>query len=166
MHGDLQRSVLDAIGEAQAMAALQQEDYRIDIAALIQSAALENAKIAQHAASSNNEAVVEQYHTTRQEIATHLEHSQETLTEDVANLQESLQSLHIEIERRTDELKELILSTSRTKKESKRKALQKRGESVTVIIMSLRAFSAELQVSTINLAVPIRTDLQRSEAPQ
>jgi predicted nucleic acid-binding Zn-ribbon protein len=90
--------------------------------------------------------IEEQHELTRRDIVDALEREHETIKGDVAELRRSLHQLHAEMERRAKELKSIILQIDRTRKDKERRSLQKKGNSISVILMSLHTLYQELQV--------------------
>jgi hypothetical protein len=146
LHSETQHKVRDEIEEARLFVELQHEQTRLEIidavdgATTIQQASINSSAIATALK------VEEQHELTRRDITVALEREHEVIKQDVAGLQRSLQQLHAEMERRAQELKSIILQIDRTRKEEERRSLQKKGNSISVILMSLHTLYQELQV--------------------
>ena len=75
-------------------------------------------------------------------------------TTKINGLQQGLHHLQLEIDRKLEELKDLVIMINTTKDGPKRESLKKRGNSSTVIIMSLRELYKSLEVSDGNWIKP------------
>ena len=72
----------------------------------------------------------------------------EIMKEEINELQHGLQKLQVEIGRKVDELKDLVLKIDSTAEGAERRLLRKRGNTVTVTLMSLNELYGSLQVRT------------------
>ena len=83
---------------------------------------------------------------TRVAITDLVESNHEVMKQEINELQHGLQQLQIEISRKVDELKDLVLKINSTAEGAERRLLRKRGNTVTVTLMSLYELYRSLQV--------------------
>ena len=83
---------------------------------------------------------------TRAQISKVLEKNQETMRQEINGLQRGLNQLQLEIDRKTEELKEIIIKVNTTREGPDRKLLRKMGNSATVVLMSLHELYKDLEV--------------------
>ena len=86
---------------------------------------------------------------TRAQISKVLEKNQETMRQEINGLQRGLHQLQLEIDRKTEELKEIIIKVNTTREGPDRKKLREMGNSATVVLMSLRELYKALEVFAI-----------------
>ena len=86
--------------------------------------------------------------TTRAQITETMDRNQEILKQQIIGLQRGLRQLQLEIDRKTEELKEIVLKINTTREGPDRKWLKEIGNSATVVLMSLRELYKALQVRT------------------
>ena len=109
------------------------------------------------AASGNNDAIstqagnisarIEQANdNTRAQISKVLEKNQETMRQEIKELQRGLHQLQLEIDKKTEELKEIIIKVNTTREGPHRKLLRNMGNSATVVLMSLHELYKALEV--------------------
>ena len=72
------------------------------------------------------------------QISKVLEKNQETMRQDINGLQRGLHQLQLEIDRKTEELKEIIIKVNTTREGPDRNKFREMGDSATVVLMSLR----------------------------
>ena len=110
-----------------------------------------------HAASGHDEALsTEAEHisarieaaseNTRAQITETMDRNQAILKQQITGLQRGLRQLELEIDRKTEELKEIVLKINNTREGPDRKWLQRMGNSATVVLMSLLELYKALQV--------------------
>lgn len=83
---------------------------------------------------------------TRTQIVGKLDTNQEIMKQEIHGLQRGLYQLQIEIDRKVEELKELVVKINATREGPERHSLKERGNSATIIIMSLGELYKSLQV--------------------
>ena len=112
-----------------------------------------------HATATNAEDILvasESVHTvvksanadTRAAIIDLVQSNNGAMKQEINELQHGLQKLQIEISRKVDELKDLVLKINSTAEGAERRLLRKRGNTVTVTLMSLYELYGSLQVRT------------------
>ncbi|KAM0802013.1 hypothetical protein BDR22DRAFT_888067 [Usnea florida] len=79
------------------------------------------------------------------QISKVLEKNQETMRQEINGLQRGLHQLQLEIDRKTEELKEIIIKISTTREGPNRKKLREMGNSATVVLTSLRELYKALE---------------------
>ena len=110
-----------------------------------------------HAASGYNDAISTQVENisaqieqasdnTRAQISRVIEKNQETMRQEINGLQRGLHQLQLEIDRKTGELKEIIIKVNTTREGPDRTLLKKTGNSATVVLMSLHELYKALEV--------------------
>ena len=77
---------------------------------------------------------------TRAAITDLVQSNHEVMKQEFNELQHGLQKLHIEISRKVDELKDLVLKIDSTAEGAERRLLRKRGNTVTVTLMSFMSY--------------------------
>src|ERR1700722_12036067 len=143
--------VLNAIADATQANADLHDETRVELSAAIDIAVVHHNSRAQ----CTDARVTQQHELTRAEILAVLNSNQASLTEDVSGLQRSIKQLEIEMQRRTEELTDLIRQTHLARRQAERRALTERGSAVTVIIVSMENLATELKVCCYsNLQVP------------
>lgn len=85
---------------------------------------------------------------TRTQITEILDRNHKELRQEINGLQRGLLQLHLEIDRKTDELKEIVSKINTTSEGPDRKLLREMGNSATVVLMSLRELYKTLEVWT------------------
>ena len=83
---------------------------------------------------------------TRAAITDLVQSNHGVMKQEINELQHGLQELKIEIGRKVDELKDLVLKIDSTAEGAERRLLRKRGNTVTVTLMSLHELYESLQV--------------------
>lgn len=84
--------------------------------------------------------------TTRAQITETLNRNQDIMKQEIYGLQRGLRQLQVEIDRKTEELKEIVLKINTTREGADRNLLKERGNSATVVLMSLYELYKALQV--------------------
>lgn len=82
----------------------------------------------------------------RAQITETLDRNQDVMRQEIDGLQRGFRQLQIEIDRKTEELKEILFKISTTREGRDRNLLKGRGNSVTVVLMSLHELYKALQV--------------------
>lgn len=90
--------------------------------------------------------VKEENEGTRTQIVDLFDANQEVMEQRVRGLERGLRHLEKEINRRADELKDLVMKINTTREGPDRRLLRDKGNSVNVILMSLYELYASLQV--------------------
>ena len=93
--------------------------------------------------SARNEAANEK---TRTQISEVLEKNQEIMRQEINGLHRGLRQIQLEIDRKAEELKQIIIKTSSTREGPDRNFLREKGKSATVVLMSLRELYKALEV--------------------
>lgn len=88
---------------------------------------------------------------TRAQITEILDRNQETMKQEINGLQRGLRQLQLEIDRKAEELKEIIIKISTTREGPDRNLLREMGNSATVVLMSLHELYKALQVLSARL---------------
>ena len=83
---------------------------------------------------------------TRAQITETMDRNQAIMKQQITGLQRGLCQLQLEIDRKTEELKEIVLKINTTRKGPDRKWLKEKGNSATVVLMSLLELYKALQV--------------------
>ena len=83
---------------------------------------------------------------TRAQISKLLEKNQETMRQEINGLQRGLHQLQLEIDQKTEELKEIIIKVNTTREGPDRKLLREMGNSATVVLMSLHELYKALEL--------------------
>ena len=83
---------------------------------------------------------------TRAHITEILDRNQETMMQEINGLQRGLRQLQLEIDRKTEELKEIVIKINTTHEGPHRRSLKEMGNSATVVLMSLHELYNALQV--------------------
>ena len=98
------------------------------------------------ASESVHIAVTDENANTRAVITDLVQSNHEVMKQEIHELQHGLQRLQVEIDRKVDELKDLVLKINSTAEGAERRLLRKRGNTVTVTLMSLYELYRSLQV--------------------
>ena len=85
------------------------------------------------------------------QITETLERKQEIMKQEINGLQRGLGQLQLEIDRKAEELKEIIIKISTTREGPDRNLLREMGNSATVVLMSLHELYKALQVLSARL---------------
>ena len=91
--------------------------------------------------------VSEEHQSTRVEIGAKLDANQQVMQQEIHSLQNGLQQLKLEIDKKTEELKELIVKINTTSESPQRQWLKRQGNTVHIYLMSLFELYNSLQVS-------------------
>ena len=83
---------------------------------------------------------------TRAQITETMDRNQAITKQQIIGLQRGLRQLQLEIDRKTEELKEIMLKINTTREGPDRKCLKEIGNSATVVLMSLLELYKALQV--------------------
>ena len=83
---------------------------------------------------------------TQAQISMVLENNQEIMRQQINGLQRGLHQLQLEIDRKTEELKEIINKVNTTREGPDQTLLREKGKSATVVLMSLRELYKALEV--------------------
>lgn len=83
---------------------------------------------------------------TQAQITGKLDRNQETMKQEITGLRQGLRQLQLEIDRKAEELKEIVININTTREGPDRKLLKERGNSATVVLMSLHELYRALQV--------------------
>ena len=75
-----------------------------------------------------------------------LDRNQEVTKQEISGLQRGLRQLQLEIDRKAEELKEIVIKINATREGPDRKLLREIGYSATVVLMSLHEPYKALQV--------------------
>lgn len=94
---------------------------------------------------------------SRAQISKVLEKNQETMRQEINGLQRGLYQLQLEIDRKTEELKEIIIKVNTTREGPDRELLRKMGNSATVVLMSLHELYKALEEMLKSLICRART---------
>ena len=89
--------------------------------------------------------------TTRAQITKTLNRNQDIMKQEIYGLQRGLRQLQLEIDRKAEELKEIVLKINTTREGADRKLLRTMGNSATVVLMSLHELYKALEVSAVCL---------------
>lgn len=84
--------------------------------------------------------------TTRAQITETLNRNQDIMKQEIHGLQRGLRQLQLEIDRKAEKLKEIVLKINTTREGADRNLLKERGNSATVVLMSLYELYKALQV--------------------
>ena len=84
--------------------------------------------------------------STRAQVTETMDKNQAILKQQITGLQRGLSQLQLEIDRKTEELKEIVLKINTTREGPDRKCLKEMGNSATVVLMSLLELYKALQV--------------------
>ena len=94
---------------------------------------------------------------TRAQITETMDRNQAIMKQQITGLQRGLHQLQLEIDRKTEELKEIVLKINTTREGQDRKCLKEVGNSATVVLMSLRELYKALQVRVLSSTFVKRT---------
>ena len=83
---------------------------------------------------------------TRAQITEILDRNQEMMKQEINGLQRGLRQLQLEIDRKAEDLKEIIIKINTTREGSDRTLLRGMGNSATVVLMSLHELYKALEV--------------------
>ena len=83
---------------------------------------------------------------TRAQITEILDRNQEIMKQEINGLQRGLRQLQLEIDRKAEDLKEIIIKINTTREGSDRTLLREMGNSATVVLMSLHELYKALEV--------------------
>lgn len=89
--------------------------------------------------------------TTRAQITETLNRNRDIMKQDIYGLERGLLQLKLEIDRKAEELKEIVLKINTTREGADRKLLRTMGNSATVVLMSLHELYKALEVSAVCL---------------
>lgn len=89
---------------------------------------------------------------TRAQITETMDRNQAIMKQQITGLQRGLRQLELEIDRKTEELKEIVLKINNTREGPDRKCLQGMGNSATVVLMSLLELYKALQVRVLEFS--------------
>lgn len=146
LHLETQRKVTEEVEGARVFVQMQHEQTKLEIVGAVDSAAVLHKDVVQLNALATASKIETQHELTRKNIVGTLERGHEIIKGDVAGLRRSLQQLQVEMDMRVKELKDIILQIDRTRRNEERQTLQKKGNSISVILMSLHVLYTELQV--------------------
>ena len=86
--------------------------------------------------------------TTRAQITETMDRNQAIMEQQITGLQHGLRQIELELKRKTEVLKEIVLKIDTTREGPDRKRLKEMGNSATVVLMSLLELYKALQVRT------------------
>ena len=131
-----------------ALAAKEQERSRTEVIN-----AIANATSGYDSALSTNAEgifgqIEEANENTRAQITEILDRNQEIMKQEINGLQRGLCQLQLEIDRKVEELKEIVIKINTTREGPDRMLLREMGNSATVVLMSLHELYKALEVLT------------------
>ncbi|KAL8795924.1 MAG: hypothetical protein Q9195_001668 [Heterodermia aff. obscurata] len=130
--------------QAQANKASQRAAH-VELIGAIEHATASNADSILNANESVHMALKDENLDTRVAIRDIARSNNEAMKQEISELQHGLQKLQIEIGKKVDELKDLVLKINSAAEGAERRLLRKRGNTVTVTLMSLYELYRSLQ---------------------
>ena len=128
------------------IAANEDQKSRTEVLSAIAGAVCEQDRAISAEGQNVSTKVGEEHQHTRAEIAERLDMNQEFMTQEITGLKRGLRQLELEIDRKVEELKSLVIMINTTREGSDRQLLKAKGNSATVVLMSLHELYNSLKV--------------------
>ena len=128
------------------LTAKEHEKTRTEVLSAIADAASGCGDTVSREAENMSARIEEANEDTRFQIAGILERNHETMKQEISELQRGLRQLQLEIDKKTEELKSIIIKMNTTREGPDRKLLKEIGNSASVVLMSLYELYTALQV--------------------
>ncbi|KAL6714010.1 hypothetical protein ACLMJK_008504 [Lecanora helva] len=128
----------------------EEQKTRVEILDAISIAATTNDRSLDELHQSNRDvshSIIKENHNTQVAIVDKLDSNQEVMRHEIRGLQTGLEQLKLEIDRKTEELKVLVIKIGTTPEGPRRKSLRGQGNYLHTILMSLHELYDRLQVN-------------------
>ena len=147
-HIDALANTISQHNQQVGASSVSQKAVHVELLDAIDHAAATNADDILSASESVHAVVKNANADTRAAITDQIQTNHEVMKQEINELQQGLQKLEIEISRKVDELKDLVLKIDSIAEGAERRLLRKRGNTVAVTLMSLYELYRSLQVRT------------------
>lgn len=142
-------SIAEQSEATRALTAKEQQRTRIEVLEAVADAASGYDDALSIEAENISSRIVEGNENTRIQISKMVERNQEIMKQEISGLQRGLHQLELEIDKKVEELKEILTKINTTREGPKRNTLKKLGNSAAVVLMSLYKLHSALQVYRI-----------------